>query len=388
MPFVLQGLAGLPSSDLATRIFVCVAAAVFGAAAGSFLNVCVWRLPRDGLGIGTPKRSFCPLCGTGIAWFDNLPIVSWFALGGRCRSCRAPIAMRYPLVEALTAAIFALVAERYLCDLEGSVLGLVVLLALVSMLVVGVLVDIDLRQLPDEVTVGGMHALPLAMVLLPELRIGPIENSVGGLLAGLAALGERWTSSLLPQAFRGDRATTALVAAAALAFFVLGCVVYRRYRRWRWPDEECRFLDVSLAGVLTAASSALVLTVVLRPERALAPAAYSLAACLLGMFAGSTLVFAVGVVATKVFRKPAMGFGDVKLMGLLGGLTGWSGAIVGFLGACFLGAIWGTGRLILTRDRYLPFGPFLTIGCLVVYLWPGLLPGVLDWYLGLFVAAF
>jgi leader peptidase (prepilin peptidase)/N-methyltransferase len=384
MPFLLEIL----PLDLegAARWFFVGAAACFGAAVGSFLNVCVWRMPREGLGVSKPARSFCPLCGAAIAWFDNLPVLSWLALGGRCRSCRAPIAARYPLVEALTGVLFAVVTDRFLFETGGTLWGLGVLLVLMSALVVAVFIDIDLRILPDEVTVGGMHFLPIAMVLLPELRIGSGQGSVCRLLVWISEAGAPLRGSGSGELL-GTGTVVGVLVVVALVLFVVGAAVYRAYRRWRLPEEPRRFRDVSLAGLLTAASGCLVLAIQLRPEWALSPSAYSLGACLLGMLAGSSMVWIIGVVATKIFRKPAMGFGDVKLMGLLGGMTGWSGALIGFLGACVLGSVWGIGRLIVSRDRYLPFGPFLTIACVALYLWPGFFPVVLEWYLGLFALA-
>lgn len=83
-------------------------AAILGAVVGSFLNVVIYRLPR-GLSVSEPRRSFCPLCGHGIAAGDNIPVLSWLALGGRCRNCRAPISIVYPVIELLTALAFVMV---------------------------------------------------------------------------------------------------------------------------------------------------------------------------------------------------------------------------------------------------------------------------------------
>ena len=88
-----------------TGAMALVFAAVFGALIGSFLNVCIYRLPR-GTSIVWPA-SACPNCGRGLSWFENIPVVSFAFLRGRCRTCRSPISSRYPIVEALTAAMFA-----------------------------------------------------------------------------------------------------------------------------------------------------------------------------------------------------------------------------------------------------------------------------------------
>ena len=105
---------------------------------------------------------------------------------------------------------------------------------------------------------------------------------------------------------------------------------------------------------------------------------------MLGMLTGSTLIFVVGEVGSRVFRKPAMGFGDVKLLGLLGAFTGWAGVVEGFFVACFLGSIVGGGLFVVTRSRYIPFGPFLALGALTVLLWPAIPQTILLWYVGLF----
>src|SRR5579862_8421252 len=81
-------------------------AAAFGAIVGSFLNVCIYRLPRRA-SIVWPA-SACPACARELSWFENIPVASYLVLAGRCRTCRAPISMRYPFVELLTAAMFAL----------------------------------------------------------------------------------------------------------------------------------------------------------------------------------------------------------------------------------------------------------------------------------------
>ena len=123
---------------------------------------------------------------------------------------------------------------------------------------------------------------------------------------------------------------------------------------------------------------------VLRPDFLLLPRVVSFWSALLGMAAGATLVFAVGVAGTKVFRKPAMGFGDVKLMGLLGAFTGWAGVVEGFFVACFLGAFVGVFVLLRYKSRYIPFGPFLAMGGLVLILWPDGVERLMAWYMGLF----
>jgi leader peptidase (prepilin peptidase) / N-methyltransferase len=90
--------------------YYAIAASVFGLVLGSFLNVSIYRIPRD-LSLWAP-RSFCPECGKQIAWYDNVPLVSYVVLGGKCRNCENRIGLRYPIVELTTAVLFAAVAVR------------------------------------------------------------------------------------------------------------------------------------------------------------------------------------------------------------------------------------------------------------------------------------
>ncbi|MGD8727615.1 MAG: prepilin peptidase, partial [Gemmatimonadales bacterium] len=138
-----------------------VVAGVFGALLGSFLNVCILRLPEN-QSIVRP-RSRCPQCQAPIAWYDNLPIVSWLVLRGRCRGCRAGISVQYPLVEALVAATWALAVWYYGLDWTG------VSAAVFGTLLLGIgVTDARTYIIPDEFTVGGL-VLGLAISLAAGL---------------------------------------------------------------------------------------------------------------------------------------------------------------------------------------------------------------------------
>ena len=160
---------------------------------GSFLNVCIWRLPRE-QSIVRP-RSHCPRCEHLIAWYDNVPLLSVLWLRGACRHCRAPIAWRYPLVEALTGAFTVAVLERF----GAGPVGLLYL-AFVAGLIVASFVDLDFRIIPDEVSLGGLVVGLAASVVLPQLhgteaRLVAVGRSLsgavvgGGLLYGTGAAG-------------------------------------------------------------------------------------------------------------------------------------------------------------------------------------------------------
>jgi len=155
---------------------------LFGLMIGSFLNVCISRLPA-GQSVVAP-RSRCPSCKSEIAWYDNIPIVSYLALRGRCRRCGTSISVRYPIVEAVTAAAFVLQA---LNTTDPLVLG--ERLAFTAVLVALFGTDLETHRLPNVLTIGGVAAgLVLSIWLPPGIRDALIGAAVG---AGIL-LGVRW----------------------------------------------------------------------------------------------------------------------------------------------------------------------------------------------------
>jgi leader peptidase (prepilin peptidase)/N-methyltransferase len=358
---------------------VIVFAALLGSAVGSFVNVCIFRLPREGLGISTPRRSFCPSCGFEIAWHDNIPLAAWLVLGGRCRVCRAPFSARYLLVEAGTALLFVLVAQRFILGDARSLPAALAVAALGAALVAVSLVDLDHRLIPDEITLPGMAVAPLAVLAAPEV-LGA-DGSISRLLAGAA--GELSRVPLPPFLRSAPVVAAAMVVAGGL--LAAGAMIgYSAYWKAAHPTSPKRFGDAWLAGALAAQAGAAAALCALRPDLILTPRLHAFWASLAGMLAGSSLVLLVGIVGSRVFRKPAMGFGDVKLMGLLGAFTGWAGVLAGFFIACILGSIAGLYLLVRHGSRYLPFGPFLALGSFSLVLWPEAFSRLLRWYASLF----
>jgi leader peptidase (prepilin peptidase)/N-methyltransferase len=147
---------------------------VFGLLIGSFLNVCIYRWPLD-LSVVRP-RSHCPQCDKQIAWYDNVPLVSYAVLGGKCRSCGKSISYRYPLVELLTAAFFA-----WICGTLGLTLGALKFCALVAMLIALMFTDLEERILPDEFTLGGtlIGFLFSPFVLVPDVTAHAVLGIMG-----------------------------------------------------------------------------------------------------------------------------------------------------------------------------------------------------------------
>jgi leader peptidase (prepilin peptidase) / N-methyltransferase len=152
-----------------------VIAGLFGAVIGSFLNVVIWRLPRGESVVSPP--SACPECGERIKPYDNVPVLSWLLLRGRCRNCGTPISPRYPFVEALTAVLMALVPICLGVDAEEIWIGFAFVLVLVPL----TFIDLDHRILPNKIT---YPAVPLALILVAIFKLDDLPEH---LIAGAAA---------------------------------------------------------------------------------------------------------------------------------------------------------------------------------------------------------
>ena len=279
-------------TDLVPGLWVAVfgiaVAGVFGLLIGSFLNVVAYRVPA-GRSIVSPP-SACPRCGSEIKAYDNVPVLSWLVLRGKCRSCAEPISARYPLVEAATGIFFAVVAwwswsNATLstgADVAASILELVAYLYLAAISVVLALIDIDTKRLPNA-------------IVLPSYVVGIVLLSASAILGGHPV-------ALIP------------------------------------------------AGV------------------------------------GMVALFLFYLVAALVYPG-GMGFGDVKLAGVLGlflGFLGWGPLVVGAFAAFILGGVFSLVLVALRRagrKSGIPFGPWMLAGA-----WVGIFFGSAVWsgYLALF----
>jgi len=151
-----------------------VIAALFGAVIGSFLNVCILRWGAEPKESVIRPPSHCPRCGIGLRWYDNIPIVSWLVLRGRCRGCRAPISIQYPIIELATALIWGFMVWRYGASLE-ALRGA----AFATVLLGIAMTDARAYIIPDEFSLGG-----LALGILFALAAG--KQALGVALLGAA----------------------------------------------------------------------------------------------------------------------------------------------------------------------------------------------------------
>ncbi len=186
-------------------ILYIAAAGIAGLLFGSFLNVCIYRIPRD-LSVVTP-RSFCTECGAQIGWYDNIPVLSFVVLRGRCRTCTKPIAIRYPIVEFTTAVLFAATAAEY-----GWAIVALKWCVFEAILVALFWTDLEERILPDELTLGGTAAGLICAIFVPvpsvlaDLMIPAARQPLRSLLnCGIGAVilaGPIWALGALYSRFR------------------------------------------------------------------------------------------------------------------------------------------------------------------------------------------
>jgi leader peptidase (prepilin peptidase)/N-methyltransferase len=158
-----------------------VVVTLLGLLVGSFLNVCIYRLPRGESVVWPGSR--CPACRRALAWFENVPVVGWLALGGRCRTCRARIPAHYPLVEAVTGVLFLAAFLVY-----GPTPLLAVRAAFLCALVVLFMIDLEHQILPDAITLPGVVlGLAASVFLPPGWQASLLGLAVGGLFPFLVA---------------------------------------------------------------------------------------------------------------------------------------------------------------------------------------------------------
>lgn len=256
---------------------------VLGACFGSFLNVCIYRIPRE-LSVVSPG-SHCPGCKVPIAWYLNIPVLSFLLLRGKCSKCGIRISARYVIVEVLVAVLFSLIWVKYINGITGAaILGIVpmdsfslvpIYCLMVFGLVLGTFVDFEHLIIPDRVTLGGIVigvALSACVPALHEVEL--IKDSV----------------------FRSA----------------------------------------------------------------------------LGAAAGWGTLWGIALLGSFIFKKEAMGFGDVKLLGAIGAFVGWAGVLFTVFVSSLVGSFVGIAFVLCKQKEMqskIPYGPYLALGGLIWVLW-------------------
>lgn len=176
-----------------TKLFIFLLGGIFG----SFLNVCIFRMPHESYSLIRP-RSHCPLCKKPILWYDNIPILSFLFLKGRCRFCRERISFQYPLVELLTVITFLALYQRY-----GPSFNFFVFTVFGCGLIVATFIDIRWRIIPDEISVGGTVAGLIFSLIksMPSFkqfpRIPLVDSFIGAVVGGLLIYGSGLLGNLI-----------------------------------------------------------------------------------------------------------------------------------------------------------------------------------------------
>ncbi len=243
---------------------------VLGLIVGSFSNVCIYRIPKNE-SIVYPA-SHCPKCRTIIKPIDNIPLLSYILLKGRCRSCKSKISIQYPVVELLTGLTYLIIYVIY-----GLSIQTLIYIILSSALIIIAFIDLNEQIIPDVIS-------------LPGIVIGFI-----------------------------------------ISFFV----------------PYISFINSAL-----------------------------------GVVVGGGIILVIGLAGSVIFKKEAMGGGDVKLAAMIGAFLGWRYIIISLFLGFFLGALAGIILImakIKKREDAIPFGPFIVLGSFITLLWG---EKILSWYIG------
>jgi len=332
---------------------------VLGTVLGSFLNVCIYRLPRheslwDQLKALSWPPSSCPKCRQSIPRSDNIPVLGWLWLKGRCRFCRGRISPRYPVIEALNGLLFVLVywmemPENVRRGIADSCLftpmGPQIVevwstwawlhwryayhIVLLEALLVATFIDLDTMTIPDGATVP-------AMVL----------GVLGGGLLGQVFLVPVWFHNASDM------------------------YIWRRSApEWLQPLLNTPDIPEWIASH---------------------PHWHGFAVSLTGLIVGGGIVWAVRIIGRWILKREAMGFGDVTLMAAIGSFLGWQPTLLVFFVAPFCAIVVAIAALLMGRGQEIPYGPYLSLGTLIVLLgWKTLWPAAEQVFaLGVFAVIF
>jgi leader peptidase (prepilin peptidase)/N-methyltransferase len=358
-----------------------------GASVGSFLNVVVYRMPRD-LSIVRPG-SHCPACKHALAWYDNLPIIAWFMLRGRCRYCQAPFSIRYPLVELFTALLFVMLFWAYFILKvregmpslnQGGYLIYGGHIFLLSALLGSSLIDAEHWIIPLQVVYTVvLIALALSMIWPYVMdasseepwRVIPYATPKTAALALGAALG--MGISLLLVRFKVLKRSFAEVDEAeeqarkeVKEAADIQVNIRREMLREIWFLAPIIILTLAGWAILSRSDAGAQKWETLITEQKWLT---GLLGSVFGYMIGAAVVWATRILGSLAFGREAMGLGDVHLMAAVGAVLGWVSPTIAFFVAPFIGLGWALARMLLHKEREIPYGPFLSVATLIVMIW-------------------
>jgi leader peptidase (prepilin peptidase)/N-methyltransferase len=341
----------------------------FGCIVGSFLNVCIYRMPLD-LSVVSPP-SHCPHCKYSIPFYLNVPLLTWLMLKGRCKNCGAPISPRYFFVELLTGLTF--LACWLAFGAQSPALALVYSFFLAG-LIVATFIDFEHLIIPDEITIGGTVVGFIVSFFLPSLHKvhsngQSMVQSVLGIIAGAGLI---YAVVRIGKLLFG-RHKLKLPLEATIVFSETALCL---------PDKEISYDDIFYRKSDTIVFHARTLELV---DRGYANAAIRLSPSRLQIddeeVNPETVAHMEAVCSEIVLPREAMGLGDVKFMAAIGAFLGWHAILFTFVVACMVGAVYGAGMVMLHRQKWsgrIYFGPFLAAAA-TIWIFAG--PALVNWYI-------
>lgn len=362
----------------------------FGCCIGSFLNVVVYRLPRD-KSLVTPP-SACPACNKHIRFYDNIPLLSYILLQGKCRFCKARISPRYFFVELLTGSLFVgLFLIYYRTDIRPS-MGMLTegrwFVYLLHVILLGAFIaasgiDLEYWVIPLSicylVTAAGIVASTLGVYvidpalihndhLLPWATAGPAAIAIGATI-GLAIAWLLIKTGIIKRSYEIDDQAAEQTRDNHDA--APNPKIAPPEPEFNHRIESCREIIFLLPVVACSIAAYWVAARTLSVETWTAfhtrhPAVSGLLGSLFGYFVGCAIVWSIRILGTFGFGKEAMGLGDVHLMGAAGAVIGPLPVVVAFFIAPFFGLAWAGCQMFFKKIRQIPYGPFLSLGILAV----------------------
>jgi len=367
-----------------------------GGCVGSFLNVVIYRLPRDKSLVMPP--SSCPSCGKHIRFYDNIPLISWLLLGGRCRNCKAKISPRYFVIELLTALVFVGIFLLYFRSglragipdfLSGGWFLYLITIILLSALIAASAIDLEMWIIPLSIcwfaTAAGLIASALAgLVIHPQtirhyflmpttadlilVNTTTVASLTAGATIGLAislillatgVIKRSYDFSRLQNPPANSQQPTGSTSLTTGGNEFNDRIEMLREILFLLPVIICAILVNWLQG-LNPEFHQWWLTFSQRPVIA------GLMGGAAGYFVGCAIVWATRIFGTLAFGREAMGLGDVHLMGAAGAVIGPLFVVIAFFIAPFFGLGWAGFQMLSKKTRQIPYGPFLSMGILAV----------------------
>ncbi len=329
---------------------------VLGCIVGSFLNVCIHRLPL-GMSIVSPP-SHCPHCKYSIPWYLNIPLVTWLWLRGRCKNCGAPISPRYFLVELLTGITFL---SCWLAFGRTSVAIALIYAAFLAGLIAATFIDFEHFIIPDSITLGGIGAGLLCSLVLPQLH--GAQSWGGGLKASLLGIGAG--AGLMYAILRFGkllfgRQKVLLPTDTKIVFSETSVCL---------PDKEIPYEDLFYRRSDVIALHAQTVELVDRCYKdvlvRLTPKSLQIGE---DQMNPDEVAYMEAVSAEIVLPREAMGLGDVKFMGAIGAFLGWQAVLFSLMVSSVIGSFVGVALIVMRKREWssrLPYGPYIALAAAI-----------------------